>query len=296
MQEYAGRQARMPVAVVIGGDPAVHLAAAASMPSAVDPLGLAGLLREKPLDAVACRSIDLLVPAESDIVIEGHIDPADAETRTAPRFSPTGRIIEDQPGHTIHVTAMTHRANRIFSAAVPGTECNEVCFRDRVMARVFLPLVKLRIPELVDFDLPLSGGARHLAILAVRKTYPGQARQVATAAWGLRPLGFARLLVVVDAEVDVRDAEEVWAAIAQETHLARDVWLHAAPPDPLDPASIRDELGCRMAIDATRKLGAEGRESKRRNVAADRDIEKLVTDRWAQYGLGPARDMAKNNL
>ena len=132
----------MPVAVVIGGDPAVHLAAAAPMPSAVDPLGLAGLLREKPLDAVACRSIDLLVPAESDIVIEGHIDPADAETRTAPRFSPTDRIIADQPGHTIHVTAMTHRANRIFPAAVPGMDCNEVCLRDRVMARVFLPLVE----------------------------------------------------------------------------------------------------------------------------------------------------------
>ena len=155
LQEYASRQARMPVAVVIGGDPAVHLAAAAPMPPAVDPLGLAGLLREKPLDAVACRSIDLLVPAESDIVIEGHIDPLDAETRTAPRFSPTGRIIEDQPGHTIHVTAVTHRANRIFPAAIPGMDCNEVCFRDRLMARIFLPLVKLRIPELVDFDLPL---------------------------------------------------------------------------------------------------------------------------------------------
>ena len=98
LREYASRQARMPVAVVIGGDPAVHLAAAAPMPAAVDPLGLAGMLREKPLDAVACRSIDLLAPAESDIVIEGYIDPLDAETRTAPRFSPTDRMIEDQAG------------------------------------------------------------------------------------------------------------------------------------------------------------------------------------------------------
>ena len=115
----------------------------------------------------------------------------------------------------IRVTAMTHRANRIFWATIPGPDCNEVCFRDRLMARIFLPLLKLRIPELVEFDLPLSGGARHLAILAIRKTYAGQAHQVATAAWGLRPFWFARLLVVVDAEVDVRDAGEVWAAIAQ---------------------------------------------------------------------------------
>ncbi len=232
LQEYASRQARMPVAVVIGGDPAVYLAAAAPMPAAVDPLGLAGWLREKPLDAVACRSIDLLVPAESDIVIEGYIDAVDAETHTAPRFSPINRIIEAQPGHTIHVTAMTHRANCIFPAAISGMECNELGLRDRVMARVFLPFLKLRISELVDFDLPLSGGARHLAVLAIRKTYAGQARQVATVAWGLRPLGFARLLVLVDANVDVRDANEVWAAIAQQAHLVRDVWVQPAPSDP----------------------------------------------------------------
>jgi 4-hydroxy-3-polyprenylbenzoate decarboxylase len=277
----------MPVAVVIGGDPALHLAAAAPMPPAVDPLGLAGLLREKPVDAVACRSIDLLAPAESDIVLEGHIDPLDAETRTTPRVSPTGRIIEDQPGRTIHVTAITHRANRIFSVAVPGTSYNEVCIRDRVLARIFMPLVKQRIPELVDFDLPLSGGARHLAILSIRKTYPGQACQVATAAWGLRPFSFARLLVVVDAEVSVRDAEEVWAAIAQEAHLVRDVWLHAAPRDPLDPTSNWNELGRRIAIDATRKFSAEGHASSAGKVSSRGDIEKLVTDRWAQYGLGP---------
>ena len=287
LREYASRQARMPVAIVIGGDPAVHLAAAAPMPPAVDPLGLAGLLRDKPLDAVACRSIDLLVPAESDIVIEGYIDPMDAETRTAPDSRPPDRIIADQPGHTIHVTAVTHRANRIFPAGIPGMDCNEVCLRDRLMARIFLPLLKLRIPDLVDFDLPLSGGARHLAILAIRKTYAGQARQVATVAWGLRPFGFARLLVMVDAEVDVRDADQVWAAIAHEAHLVRDVWLHAAPPDPLDPTSTWDELGRRMAIDATRKLAAEGRASKSRNAGMDREVEKLVTDRWTQYGLGP---------
>ncbi len=287
LREYAAQQARMPVAVLIGGDPTVHLAATAPVPSAVDPLGLAGLLREKPLDAVACRSIDLLVPAESDIVIEGFIDPADAETRTTVRLSPTDRLIEDHPGYTIHVTAITHRANRIFPATVPGMDCNEACVRDRTMARVFLPFLKMRIPELVDFDLPLSGGARHLAIVAIRKTYPGQARQVATACWGLRPLGFAKLLVVVDAEVDVRDAEEVWAAITHEAHLERDVWLHAAPADPLDPTSSWDELGRRMAIDATRKFAAEGRQSRPRNASADRDMEKLVTDRWAQYGLGP---------
>ncbi len=292
-REYASRQARMPVAVVIGGDPAVHLAAAAPMPAAVDPLGLTGMLREKPLDAVACRSIDLLAPAESDFVIEGFIDPVDAETRTAPRFSPTDRIIADQPGHTVHVTAVTHRANRIFPAAIPGLDCNEVCLRDRTMARVFVPFLKTRIPEVIDFDLPLSGGARHLAIVAIRKTYAGQARQVAAACWALRPFCFARLLLVVDAEVDVRNAEEVWAAIAHEAHLERDVWLYTAPRDPSDTSSSGDELGRRMAIDATRKIATEGRGSRPRNASLEHDMEKLVTDRWAQYGLGPEQEQRK---
>ena len=273
LQQYAGRQARMPVAVLIGGDPAVHMAAAAPMPAAVDPLGLAGLLREKPLDSVACRSIDLAVPAEADIVIEGFVDPADGP-------------IEDQSGQTIQVTALTHRANRIFSTAVSRIDSSEICVRDRTMARVFLPFLRTRIPELVDFDLPLCGGARHLAVMAIRKGYAGQARQVATAAWGMRPFCFAKLLLLVDAGVAVRDGEQVWAAILQEAHLERHAWLQSAPPDPLDPALEPGELGRRMAIDATRKLASEGRPS-RVLKDSDRDIEKLVGERWAEYGLGP---------
>jgi 4-hydroxy-3-polyprenylbenzoate decarboxylase len=287
LRQYASRQARMPVAVVVGGDPAVQLAAAAPLPSTTDPLGLAGLLRDKPLDAVACRSIDLLAPAESDIVIEGYIDPLDADCRTLPRFSPTGRIIADQPGHAIHVTAMTHRANRILPAAAPGLDCNEVCLRNRAMARIFLPFLKMRIPELVDFDLPLSGGARHLAIIATGKSYAGQARQVASMAWGLRPFCFAKLLVVVDAEVDVRDPEQIWAAITQEAHLLGDVWPHTAALDPWDPASTTGEFSQAVAIDATRKIGGEGHGSRSRNADADRALESLVSERWTQYGLGP---------
>ncbi len=289
-QEYASRQAQMPIAVVIGGDPAVDLAAAAPMPAAVDPLGLAGMLREKSLDAVACRSVDLLAPAEADIVIEGHIDPADGETRTAPRFSTSGRIIADQAGYTIHVTAVTHRANRIFPAAIAGPDCHEVCLRNRIMSRIFLPLLQLRISELVDFDLPLSGAARYLAVLAIRKTYAGQAHQVATVAWGMRPFCFAKLLVIVDADVDVCDAAQVWAVIAHEAHPVRDVWLHSAPADPLDSTSTAGELGRRMAIDATRKSAAEGGVSGPRNASTDAEMEKLVSQRWNEYGLGPEAD------
>ena len=132
--------------------------------------------------------------------------------------------------------------------------------------------------------------ARRLAIVAIRKTYAGQAHQVATVAWGLRPFTFASLLVMVDADVDVRDADQVWSAIAQEAHLDRDVWLQAAPADPWDTTSTADELGSRMAIDATGKPAAKSRTSSPRSNSVDRDLEQLVTDRWTQYGLGPASD------
>jgi 4-hydroxy-3-polyprenylbenzoate decarboxylase len=284
--EYGNRGGRMPVAVVLGGDPAVQMAAAAPLPSAVDPLGLAGLLREKPLDAVGCRSIDLLVPAESDFIIEGHIEPAEPAVSTGPRLSLMGQVLSGRPGHVLHVTALTHRANRVFPAMVPGVG-NECFLRDRLAAQLFLPYLKLRIPELVDVDLPPSGGARHVAVLAIRKTYAGQARQVATAAWGMRPFAFARLLVVVDADLDVRDAEQVLAAVAREAHCTDDVWELAGPGDPLDPTSAWGELNRRLAVDATRNLAGEGRTPHAAHPATDDDIEKLVGDRWAEYGLGP---------
>jgi 4-hydroxy-3-polyprenylbenzoate decarboxylase len=286
IQQYAERQARMPIAIVIGGDPTVHLAAAAPVPAAVDPLGLAGLLRERSLDAVACRTVDLLAPAESDIMIEGYIDPTDPQTRTAQRFSPTDRILADQPGQIVHVTAVTHRANRIFPAAIAGLGCNETCVRDRAMARVFLPLFKMRMPELADFELPLSGGARHLAILAIRKTYAGQALHAATVAWGMRPFCFARLLIIVDAETELRDPGQIWTAVASHARLDRDFWSHAAPWDPLDATAVGSELGRRMGIDATRKFASEGCGSGVAQHCGADDVEKLVTDRWVQYGLG----------
>jgi 4-hydroxy-3-polyprenylbenzoate decarboxylase len=280
IDKYRNRGTRMPLAIVIGGDPAVRLAVAAPLTPAVDPLGLAGLLREKPIDAVACRSLELLVPAESDFVIECHIDPAESEVRVPRQVSSAGLIVGGRPGNNLQVTAVTHRANRVFPAAIAGTDGNECCVIDRLLARLFLPFLQSRMPELVDFDLPYSGGARHLAILAIERTYADQPRHVATVAWGMRPFQFARLLVMVDADVDVRDAEQVLAAITQESHLTDDIWELAGPGDPLDRMSPSGELTRRLTIDATR--------DRRDKSAAP--IERFVTDRWSEYGLGPEEE------
>ena len=247
----------MPLAVVIGGDPAFLLAAAAPLPAGSDVCAVAGLLREKPLDVVACRSVDLTVPAEAEIVLEGFCDPSQPPVMAGPFCGPTGHCTLPRPAPVMQVTALTHRANPIYAAMVPGRPPHEAVTVARAMQRVFLPLVRLAMPELVDYDLPEFAAARHWAAVSIRKTYAGQGRRAAHAAWGLRPLMFAKMLVVVDEDVDVRDHQQCLAAVAANFRPGRDIVIEQGPADPFDPAAPAGALGQKMAIDATRKLPEE---------------------------------------
>jgi 4-hydroxy-3-polyprenylbenzoate decarboxylase len=252
--EYRVRNQKMPVVVVIGGDPAFLLAASAPLPSGSDVCAVAGLLRQKPLDVVACRGVDLAVPAEAEIVLEGYVDPAEPPVVAGPLCGPTGHATPPLSAHALHVTAMTQRANPIYVAMIPNRPPHEAVTVARAMQRVFLPLVRLAMPDLVDYDMPEFAAARHWAAVSIRKTYPGQARRAAQAAWGLRPMMFAKMLVVVDDDVNVHDHQSVLSAITSNTNPARDVLIDQGPPDPYDPAATPGTLGQRMAIDATRKL------------------------------------------
>ncbi len=254
LDEYRARGRKMPVAVVIGGDPAFQLAAAAPLTEDADVCALAGLLREKAIDVVACRGVDLEVPAEAEIVIEGFVDPAEPPVTAGPMCAPLGHCTRPRLAQAMQVTAVTHRANPIFATFVPGRPPHEFCTVARSMQRVFLPLIRLSMPELVDFDLPEFAAARHWAAVSIRKTYPGQGRRAAHAAWGLRSMMFAKTLVVVDAEVDVRDRDQVLAAIVANFRPGQDVVTEQGPADPFDPTSPIGELSERMALDATRKF------------------------------------------
>jgi 4-hydroxy-3-polyprenylbenzoate decarboxylase len=187
----------------------------------------------------------------------------------------------------MHVTAVTHRANPVFPAMVRGEPPHESGVVDRAMQRIFLPLVKLSMPELVDYDLPMDAAAEHWATISIDKTYAGQARRVAHAAWGMRPLMFAKFLVVVDAEVDVRDHRQVLAAIANHVSPGRDVFFQQGPPNPWDAATTPGMLGQKMAIDATAKLPEEQGGPQPERAAMTPEIVRLVGDRWTEYGLGP---------
>ena len=257
LDEYRVRGQKMPLAVILGGDPAFALAAAAPLPPGSDICSVAGLLRQKPLDVVACRGVDLEVPAETEIVLEGLCDPTQPPVAVGPICGPTGHCTPPRSAPVMLVTAVTHRANPIYAVMVPGRPPHEACTVDRAMQRAFLPLMRLAMPELVDYDLPEFAAARHWAAVSIHKTYAAQGRRAAHAAWGLRPMMFAKMLVVVDDDVQVYDQQQVLAAVAANMRPGRDVLNEQGPPDPFDPAAPAGALSEKMAIDATRKLAGE---------------------------------------
>ena len=225
------------------------------------------------------------MPAEADIVIEGTVDPSEPLVTAGPRCGPTGRYTLPRLVPAMRVTAITHRANPVFPAMVSGTPPHELCIINHSLGRIFLPLAKLAIPELVDYALPDYGAARHWAAVSIRKSYAGQARRVADAAWGLQQLTFAKVLVVVDEGIDVHNDRQVLSAITGHVHPGRDVFLRQGPPDVLDPAAVPGELGHRMGIDATAKLPGEHSGPWPQPAKMYERIRRLVNDRWAEYGL-----------
>ncbi len=285
LHEYARRRQPMPVAAVLGGDPLLSLAASAPTAAGSDVCRLAALLREKPIDLVSCRSVELQVPAEAEIVLEGHIDPSEPPVEAGPWATSAGFCRPAARAPVMHVTAMTERANPVVQAVVPGPPPNEESVMRRAMARLLLPVAKLSLPGMVDYDLPPEGASRHLAVVAVEKSHAGQAHSTAHAAWGGCWLQFARLLVVVDAEVDVRDPAAVRRAVAAHFDPACDLIAADGPPDPTDPPAALGRLARRIALDATRKLPGERPGGIALPAEIGEEMVRRVASRWPEYGL-----------
>ena len=281
---YGHRKAKMPTTIVLGGDPAGLLATMAVAPGRVDVASLSGLLRNKPREMVRCRTVDMAVPTDADLVLEGYVDPAEPPQPSGLVAVSGGEYQLSQPWPVMHVTAVTHRANPVFPAIVPGVPPDEACVIHRFLQRVFLPVVRLAIGELVDYDLPAFGMAHQAAMVSIRKDYAGQARRVAHSLWGMRQWMFTKLLVIVDEEIDVHDAAQVWSAVARHADMGRDVVLQPGPLEPSDSAAEPGELTTRMAIDATRKLPGE-RAALRPASHMPEEVRRRVTERWPELGL-----------
>jgi len=280
-----GKQARMPVAVAIGADPATMYSAILPMPPDIDEMMIAGFLRQSPVEMVKCETCDLEVPASAEIVLEGYVEIG--ETRTEGPFGDhTGFYSLEDEYPVFHVTCVTRRKRPIYAATIVGQPPMEDYYMGKAIERIFLPLMRLQLPEVRDMAMPAEGVFHNLMLVSIRKSYPGHARKVMHAIWGLGQAMFTKCIVVVDEDVDVQNCSEVaWRAF-NNIDPERDIEFAHGPIDSLDHASRLPDYGSKMGIDATRKWPEEGFERPwPKVIRMDDDVKRRVDRLWKRAGL-----------
>ena len=248
---------KMEVAVAIGTDPAVTFCAVVPAPPDIEEYVIAGFLRGAAVDLVKCETVDLEVPASSEIVLEGHIH-LDELRSEGPFGDHTGFYSLEDLYPVFHVSCITHRKHPVYAATIVGKPPQEDVYMGKAVERIFLPLMKLTIPELVDINLPIEGIFHNLMIVSIKKSYPGQARKVMNAIWSLGQAMFTKCIIVVDEDVDVQDLGDVTLKALNNIDPERDIQFTLGPVDSLDHASRMPNFGSKMGIDATRKWASEG--------------------------------------
>ncbi len=283
--EYESQGKNIPVAVVLGGDPALTYAATAPLPDMIDEMVFAGFLRKAPVQLVPCITQPLEVPADAEIVLEGYV-PANERRIEGPFGDHTGYYTLEEEYPIFRVTAITRRENAVYPATIVGRPPIEDQGFGKTTERIFLPLVRLFVPELIDYNLPVEGVFHNLCIVKIKKRYPGHAQKVMTAIWGLGQMMFTKIIVVVDEWVDVQNLNEVLWVLANNIDPERDTTFVKGPIDVLDHASRATGFGSKMGIDATRKLPEEGFTRRWPPVIEmSDDVKKKVDSLWKELGL-----------
>jgi 4-hydroxy-3-polyprenylbenzoate decarboxylase len=271
---------KMEVAVAIGTDPAITFSAIVPAPPDVEEYLIAGFLRQKPVELVKCETVDLEVPASSEIVLEGHVH-LDELRMEGPFGDHTGFYSLADLYPVFHLTCVTHRNNPIYATTIVGKPPQEDAYMGKAVERIFLPLMKLTIPELVDINLPIEGVFHNLMIVSIRKSYPGQARKVMNAIWSLGQAMFTKCIIVVDEDVNAQDLGEVVLKVLNHIDPERDIQFMLGPVDSLDHASRLANYGSKMGIDATRKWATEGFARPWPNeILMDTETKALVESKW----------------
>lgn len=277
--------APFPVAVCLGGDPVYTYAATAPLPPDIDEFLFCGWLRRSPVQLVKCETSDLEVPADVDIVLEGHIDPAEQRTE-GPFGDHTGYYTPEEPFPVFHIDCITRRRDAIYPSTIVGRPPMEDAWLGKATERIFLPLLRLVVPEIVDMNLPVEACFHNLAIVAIRKRYPGHAYKVMNALWGLGQMMFCKCIIVVDQDVDVHDPVEVLWRVSNNIDAQRDILFTRGPVDHLDHASPQQFFGSKMGIDATTKWRTEGYQREwPPDVVMDEKVKRGVDAIWDQLGL-----------
>jgi 4-hydroxy-3-polyprenylbenzoate decarboxylase len=276
---------RLEVAVAIGTDPATTFAAIVPAPPEVEEFLIAGFLRGKPVEIVQCETVDLQVPAHAEIVLEGYVELGELRAE-GPFGDHTGFYTLADLYPVFHLTCITHRRDPIYAATIVGKPPMEDAWMGKAVERIFLPAMKMTIPEIVDIHLPVEGVFHNLMLVSIRKSYPGHARKVMSAIWGLGQAMFTKIIIVVDEDCDVQNIAEVTLRVANNIDPERDIQFTLGPIDSLDHASRLPNFGSKMGVDATRKWQAEGfHRPWPAMIEMDRGTKANIDAIWAKLGL-----------
>jgi 4-hydroxy-3-polyprenylbenzoate decarboxylase len=281
----AHAQGRIEVAVAIGADPVTCLAGILPIPPDLDELMFAGFLRREPVELVACETVALEVPAQAEIVLEGYVDLNEMRTE-GPFGDHTGFYSLEGDYPVFHVTCVSHRRDAIYLTTIVGPPPQEDFYMGHAVERVFLPVMKMQYPEIVDVAMPAEGIFHSLMIVSIRKSYPGQARKIMNAIWSLGQAMLTKVIVVVDHDVNVQNFREVvWKALCA-IDPERDVQFTLGPVDTLDHAARMQDFGSKMGIDATRKWASEGfNRPWPDEIAMDGETRSRVDALWSKLGI-----------
>jgi 4-hydroxy-3-polyprenylbenzoate decarboxylase len=282
---YQAQGKKMPLAIALGGETVLPYVATAPLPPGIEELLLAGFLNGGGIELVQCRTIDLQVPANSEIVIEGYVDPTE-KLMEGPFGDHTGFYSLADWYPTFHVTAITHRKDPIYPTTIVGKPPMEDYFLGKATERIFLPLLRTMIPDIVDYSLPTSGVFHNCAYIKIRKEYPYHARRVMHAIWGAGQMSFTKFIIVVDEHVNVHDEQDVLFHLFANCDPARDIEIVRGPVDILDHAAPVMGAGSKIGLDATAKLSSEGTVRPwPKEIEMDSATKELVSRRWKEYGI-----------
>jgi 4-hydroxy-3-polyprenylbenzoate decarboxylase len=285
-RKYQKRGERMPLAIVLGGESVLPYAATAPLPPGIEEHLFAGFLNGGGIDLVKCRTNDLEVPANAEIVIEGYVDPVE-KLYEGPFGDHTGFYSLADWYPAFHVTAITHRKDPIYPTTIVGKPPMEDYFLGKATERIFLPLLKMIVPDILDYSLPISGAFHNCAYIKIKKEYPMQARRVMHAIWGAGQMSFTKFIIVVDEDVDVHDEQKVLFHLFANCDPQRDSEIVHGPVDILDHASPQHGAGSKIGFDATRKWPGEGQVRHwPTELEMDAATKELVSRKWKEYGLG----------
>ena len=285
LRKMAESGEKLPVAIAFGGGPAEIFSAACPLPPDIYEMMFAGLIRNRPVKMTKCRTSDLMVPVEAEIVLEGYVDPAELRLE-GPFGDHTGYYSLADMYPVFHLTAMSHRRDPIYIHTIVGVPPMEDAYMGEAIEALFSPLMKKQFPEVTDMHMPVEGVFHNLMIVAIKKSYPGHARKIMHGIWGLGQAMFTKLIVVVDHDVNVRDYRETaWRAL-NSVDYARDVEIVKGPVDDLDHASQLHRYGGKMGIDATTKWPGEGTVREWPEIIRmPEDVKSRIDQLWPTLGL-----------